>query len=71
MDCSLDDYVKKNKISSKSGGNNFYNKGNGKYIIKKHPVVNWEIMYWPWISTVGCLNSKHSNYGQKSQKFTI
>ena len=35
MDCSLDDYVKQNKISSKKGGNNFYNKGNGKFCYNK------------------------------------
>ena len=36
MDCSLDDYVKKNKIgkktnNTKSDGKSFYNKGNGEF----------------------------------------
>ena len=37
MDCSLDDYVKKNKIGKSKGANadktSFYNKGNGKLLI--------------------------------------
>ena len=35
MDCSLDDYVKQNKIGKRGGaaGNAFYNKGQGKKVI--------------------------------------
>ena len=35
MDCSLDDYVKQNKIGKRGGaaGKAFYNKGQGKKVI--------------------------------------